>query len=452
MTSPVRKIALDLLKIYHRDPQTFLKDELAKVEDMLSKKNRSFLQQILYGSIRWQITLDHLVKKFCQISKSSDERFILHLGFYQLLFMPQVPHYAVIHETVALKESIQAKKFLNGVLRRFQRSLVAPKEMNSIKNYSLWTGNTNNPLVFSKPLFTHKEEMQQISWRSSHPLWILKAYLQTLSQKQLYQTLHYNNLNPPNTIRVNRLKMEVSSLKEKLLQRQIEVKETPHPLGLDLAKLVFNPFRDPLFLQGCFSMQDTWSMEVVDRLDPQPEERILDVCAAPGGKTAYIAERLNNTGYILAVDSQKSRLKKIKENQERLGLTQIHLHQAEAEKLQLKDEFDRVLVDAPCSNSGAFSRRVEARFRQSPELVQELAQIQQKILKRVQRYVKVGAVLVYSTCSLFIEENQKQRECFLHEFSSTFKLEFEKLYIPGEPHFSGGYIAVFRRIAPDQNG
>lgn len=443
MNQNLRQIALSILQ---KDPhKVFLKEELSYVEGKLLKRERSFLQQILYGCLRWRYTLDHLIQQFCHISRSSPEYFLLQMGFYQLLFMPHVPQYAILNETVALGETDKKKKFLNGVLRHFQRQLnpsnpsdAPPKE--KWNDHSLLLRKNDSPIFFQKPFFAHEDFLQQLAWRSSHPKWILQEYLKVMSKKELMQVLCWNNLNPPNTIRINSNKATLNELKEQFKTIGVTSQYSPHPLGLHL-DLSLNIFQHPLFLEGFFSFQDTWSMAIVDFLQVKPGERVLDLCAAPGGKTMYLAEMMKNQGTIIAVDTDAKRLEKVKENQERLGLFNIVLHPSPAETVSFEEPFDKILLDAPCSNSGAFSRRVEARYRQKTESVQQLSELQKKILANAARSLKPNGRLVYSTCSLFMEENQNNIQQFLQQHPSFHLLE-EKLFLPGSPHFSGGYVAV----------
>ncbi|MEK7483641.1 MAG: 16S rRNA (cytosine(967)-C(5))-methyltransferase RsmB [Planctomycetota bacterium] len=440
MTANIRQIALQLLT--QNTPQVFLKEEMSKKAATLSHRDRAFLQQLLYGCFRWHLTLAHLVTKFCHVSTTSEEYWILQLGFYQLLFLKQIPPYAAVNETVSLKSSVKGRRFLNGVLRTFQRSLALP-ELSLKPENSLLRRATEPPIGFKKPLFAHEDSLQQLSWRSSHPKWILSNYQQVMSTTEMLDVLGWNNENPPNTIRVNSTKISLDDLKTRFSEAGIQFQATLHPLGLNL-ELEANIFSHPLFLDGLFTVQDTWSMSVVDALHVVPEEHILDLCAAPGGKTTYIAEQLKNTGDVLAIDLDTERLQKIRENQKRLGLSNIHIQSGKAESMIFEKKFDKILLDVPCSNSGALARRIEARYRQQPSHLKELVSLQKKMLAQAIRWLKPEGRLVYSTCSLFVEENQTQIQNFLKDHPA-FQLEQEQLSLPGNPHFSGGYVAVLRQ-------
>lgn len=439
----LREQALVLLKQFSH-PTFLAKESLARQGETLSHRDRAFLQELVYGCIRWHYTLSHLVSKFCSVSPTSEEYWLLQLGFYQLLLMNQIPPYAAVYETVALKSSVKGRRFLNGVLRAFQRSLEIDPLALTPEN-SLLRRPEDSPIGFKKPFFAHPNPLQQLAWRSSHPRWILEAYQKVMSESEQRQVLAWNNATPPNTIRINTLKIEPELLKKRLVEAGISFQDAPHPRALHL-EISENIFAQPLFQEGHFTLQDTWSMSVVEALQIAPGDRVLDACAAPGGKTSFIAEQLKHTGEVVALDPNALRLKKIHENIQRLGLSQVIIQHGHAESSPFEKPFDKILLDVPCSNSGAWARRVEARYRQHPKHLSELVALQQKILSHTSQYLKPSGRLVYSTCSLFYEENQGQIQDFL-KTRPSFRLEQEQLSLPGNPHFSGGYVAVLTLIS-----
>jgi 16S rRNA (cytosine967-C5)-methyltransferase len=213
-------------------------------------------------------------------------------------------------------------------------------------------------------------------------------------------------------------------------------------MGLDRAKLVFELLGHPplaalgSFQDGWFYVQDPSTLLAVRQLDPQPGESILDLCAAPGGKTCHIAQRMGNRGRIVARDNQPERLKLLEENSRRLGATCIEISATPG-------AFDRILIDAPCSNTGVMRRRVDLRWRIQPKEIERLSKAQALLLSHAASELKSGGTMVYSTCSLETEENEKVVRNFLAEHTS-FKLENERQLLPFIEEVDGAYVAVLR--------
>jgi 16S rRNA (cytosine967-C5)-methyltransferase len=198
------------------------------------------------------------------------------------------------------------------------------------------------------------------------------------------------------------------------------------------------------FRDGSFYLQDPGTLLAVCRLGPQPGETILDFCAAPGGKTTFIAQLMNNQGRIVAQDVSEERLKWVQENCARLGVTCVETVLPSTLNLQPLTGFDRVLVDAPCSNTGVMRRRVDLRWRIQPEEIERLSAAQLNLLQQAVTQVKPGGILVYSTCSLEPEENQEVVKQFLGDHAD-FKLESERELLPFADGVDGAYVARMNR-------
>jgi 16S rRNA (cytosine967-C5)-methyltransferase len=208
-----------------------------------------------------------------------------------------------------------------------------------------------------------------------------------------------------------------------------------------------SPAALPSFQEGKFYIQDPSTIASVQELDPRPGENILDFCAAPGGKTTAIAQRMQDSGAILATDIDNSRLDRLRENAERLGLDSIQpksLHQVD---LKSAGPFDRILVDAPCSNTGVMRRRVDVRWRLNARELPVLARTQFDLLKRAAPLLKPGGVLVYSTCSIESEENEDVITAFLHKHRD-FKQEATRTLTPMQDKVDGAFVARLRREQP----
>jgi len=231
-----------------------------------------------------------------------------------------------------------------------------------------------------------------------------------------------------------------------LLETDIEAETTNHPLSWWVTNTA-GLFHTKSFMNGEFYVQDPSTLLAVDLLDPQPGESVLDMCAAPGGKTTYIAQKMQNRGRIIAADSTNSRLALVGENCRRLGVEIVATLACEGTRLDRclrGQEFDRVLVDAPCSNTGVLRRRVDLRWRIQEEEIIRLAELQEKLLAAATVFTKPGGALVYSTCSLEPEENERVVERFLVKHPQ-FTLETTRALFPPRDGMDGAFVAKFRK-------
>ncbi len=289
------------------------------------------------------------------------------------------------------------------------------------------------------------------------------------AQNKLAQLLEWNNTPPKTFARVNTLKTDAGKLVEKWREENVEYDFVQHDwLKENMAFTVFELKSHPplnslaSFRDGWFYIQDPSTLLAVCELAPQPGETILDLCAAPGGKTTFIAQLMSNEGKIIACDISEERLKLIQENCQRLGVTCVEFcrsrgDEAHSEKSGIGNQkseisqrlltssptdlkFDRILVDAPCSNTGVMRRRVDLRWRISAEEISRLRQTQLDLLKLAATKLKPGGILVYSTCSLEPEENSEVVKEFLREHKN-FKLEGERELLPFADNVDGAYVA-----------
>jgi 16S rRNA (cytosine967-C5)-methyltransferase len=275
----------------------------------------------------------------------------------------------------------------------------------------------------------------------SQPEWLVQRWVERWGKEKTIQLLQWNNTPPPTFARVNTLKCDVRKLKqvwdsETVVYRPVERDWFPND---EIFELESHPSLTSLrtFQEGMFYVQDPSTLLAVAALDPKAGEHIADVCAAPGGKTTYIAQRMQNQGEVLAEDIQPERLTLVVENCERLGVTCVGTTSA-------TKQFDRILIDAPCSNTGVLRRRVELRSRIRPEEITRLRDTQLQILRDSAQRLKPGGTLVYSTCSLEPEENQQAVKAFLGEHSE-FTLESERQLLPFEAQVDGAYVAVMKK-------
>jgi 16S rRNA (cytosine967-C5)-methyltransferase len=347
-----RDQALDLILRWQRSRQ-FADGLLAEIRD-----ERALTTDLFYGWLRNKSALEFLQDRQAVKPPRPVVAALIQLGLYQLHFA-KIPAHAAVHETVALAKehaSPAEVKFVNAVLRRANPSLAAAP-----------------PWI-----------------RLSHPEWLWNRWVSRYGAEQTEALCQWNNQPPPVYVRGAEPWPGV-------------LEPTPlHPLCyrvIDAPKFFANP--------GTYYVQDPSTLIAVDVLDPQPGESVLDLCAAPGGKTTYIAQKMQNRGRIIAADSSNVRLGLVAENCRRLGVTIVATVACSSGRCLRGQKFDRVLVDAPCSNTGVMRRRPDLRWRLEEIEITRLAGVQRELLAVAKQLVKPGGVLVYSTCSLEPEENEQ---------------------------------------------
>ena len=440
--------------------------ERALAGAQLSSADRGLCQEIVYGVVRWQSTLDWLIaRKTNGREQKSALQNLLRLGLYQIFWLDRIPDHAAVHETVELAKQNgfgPQAGFVNAVLRGYLREADETKKLLT-------------ELKISNPAIGY-----------SHPQWLVEKWQNRFGVETTSQLLEWNNTPPKTFARANTLKirrdefhesqtenhsgtrgtrpsekLSVAALIEKWREENVEYdfvrrnflgradlpvsQDAQQRVPTDFENLVFELKSHPplnslgSFRAGWFYIQDPSTLLAPVLLDAQPGETILDLCAAPGGKTTFIAQLMNNSGKIVACDIFEERLKLVRENSQRLGVTCVEPNLLSTFNLQ-PSTFNRVLVDAPCSNTGVMRRRVDLRWRISPEEISRLRQTQLDLLKLAATKLKSGGVLIYSTCSLEPEENSEVVNEFLREHGN-FKLESERQLLPFADNVDGAYVA-----------
>ena len=406
--------------------------------ERLSSADRGLCQEIVYGIVRWQAALDWLIaRKTGGREQKPGLQNLLRLGLYQIFWLDRIPDHAAVHETVELAKHGgfgQQAGFINAILRGYLREADATRKL-------LADLKTTDPAT-----------------GCSHPEWLVARWQKHFGAEKTAQLLEWNNTPPKTFARVNTLKTDAGKLVEKWREENVEYDFVRRDwLEENLVfELKSHPSLNSLasFRDGWFYIQDPSTLLAARELDAQPGETILDLCAAPGGKTTFLAQLMRNEGKIVACDISEERLKLIRENCQRLGVTcvefcrsrgnEVHSEKAEIGQRLLTSsptgKFDRILVDAPCSNTGVLRRRVDLRWRISPEEISRLQQTQLDLLKLAATKLKPGGVLVYSTCSLEPEENSEVVKEFLREHAG-FKLESERELLPFADNVDGAYVA-----------
>src|SRR5882757_2182250 len=403
--------------------------EIALANAPLSSADRGLCQEIVYGVVRWQATLDwFILRKTNGREQKPALQNLLRLGLYQIFWLDRIPDHAAVHETVELAKQggfgPQAG-FINAVLRGYLREADETKRLLA-------------DLKISQPA---------LGW--SQPEWLVARWQKRWGAEKTTQLLEWNNTPPKTFARVNTLKTDAGKLVEKWREENVEYDfKTCDWTGENLIfELKAHPPLHSLgsFRNGWFYIQDPSTLLAVHELGAQSGETVLDLCAAPGGKTTFIAQLMSNQGRIVAQDVSEDRLKLIRENCARLDVACVETVLPSTLNSQLSAEFDRILVDAPCSNSGVMRRRLDLRWRIQPDEITRLRATQLDLLHQAATRLKPGGALVYSTCSLEPEENSEVVKEFLREHAG-FKLESERELLPFADNVDGAYVARLKYL------
>jgi len=410
---------------------------LERIFNLYSFKSidKALITELSYGAIRQRYFLDCWIDSLGKVSAKKQPpllRWLLHLGLYQIFKMERIPPAAAINTTVELAKNHHLAKLapvVNGILR----SALRRKE---------------NGLQLPKS----KDPSLELAQNESLPLWLADQLIDWKGVQDAYRIAKAFNSISPIDIRVNGMRAEVNDVKEIFGTCGIKNKLIPNcPYGLEVSVGFGEPKKWPGYAEGKWSVQDRSSQLIAPLLGGLPGEKILDACAAPGGKSTHIAELINNQGEIWSVDRSSLRAEKILANSERLGTTCLQL--LVADSIDLLDKhpewevyFNRILIDAPCSGLGTLARHPDARWRVTQDNIQELVSLQSKLLNSLVPLLKSGGKLVYSTCTIHPDENSNQIKNFL-KINSKFSLEYENQIWPGEEDNGDGfYIAVLNKI------
>ncbi len=376
-----------------------------------NKENVALFYNMVKGVIKMRMKLDYVLSQYTDKEKFDQTdikiKAWLYLGLYQLMYLDSIPDHAAINETVELAKKNLGEKvgdFVNAVLRAYQR----------------------NPEVKYPD-----DTVLRIAYEHSYPPELIAKWIELWGEEDTeYLALFYNE-NPRLHIRVNTTATTRDKLIQYFTKRDIPVTPSPVSKVTILTDAADDVLEDVAFSEGYFSIQDTSSTLIVDLLDPQPEENILDLFAAPGGKCTYIAEKMANTGEVVAVDKIPNKMKLLKQAADRLQLTNIKQVVTDAFRYgPVAPAYDRVLADVPCSGWGVFGRKADLRW-QANKNIDELVKLQEKALDYAANFVRPGGILVYSTCTLNPAENEEQIKKFLKR-NPKFTLVNAKEILPSD--------------------
>jgi len=414
MDNPRHSAAKILCAVYEKDAYAniALVNEIRK--NSYNDIDRRFLTEIVYGSVKMGLTIDWILNKYMTrpLKKIPPMvRAILRISVYQIFFMDRVPISAICNEAVKLTKKYAHQgtaNFVNAVLRTAGRE----------KDKAKFPDEEKNKLEF-------------LSLSTGHPLWMIKRWEELFGYDETKKLADFNNSEPILSLRTNTLKITREELLNELQTQNIEAKKSEiTPEGILITK--HKSLDEMTIIQdGKAQVQDESSMLAVHVLSPKEEEFIVDLCAAPGGKSTHIAALMNNRGKVLATDIYEHKIEKINENAKRLGIDIIETEELDGRELGklYENKADRVLVDAPCSGLGVLRRRPDARLKKNEEEIKKLPKLQLELLESGAKAVKKNGVLVYSTCTIEPMENEEVVKNFL-EKNSEFELDNTGEFLP----------------------
>jgi 16S rRNA (cytosine967-C5)-methyltransferase len=402
-------------------------------------KDRGLLTELTYGTLQHRLTLDYYLEPFVKGKLDAWVRELLRLSIYQIVYLTKIPPHAVVHEAVEIAKRRGHKGIastVNGILRSILR-----KGVRSIDNI--------------------EDDIERMSVETSHPSWLIERWVKQFGKEEALAMAHENNHPARMTARVNSLKATVDEAMSTLSKEGIEASKgeiIPGSLQTSTGSLA----NTAAFAEGLLTIQDESSMLPVLALDVKPDMKVLDMCAAPGGKTTFIAEKMNDQGEIYAHDLHDHKLSLIESNAKRLGIQSIRTKSGDSRELDTTYEpasFDRILVDAPCSGLGVIRRKPEIKYNKTEQDLTSLTEIQEQLLDTAYKLIKDDGIIVYSTCTVEYEENEGMVRRFLKKHSDmtlvplTALENYNSLAINDDmlqilpQHFGsdGFFVAAFRR-------
>ncbi len=423
--SGVRGLAVKILNRVERTDsylERLLDNEMRNSD--LTGPDKALLYEIVHGVVRWMGRLDWVLNGFYkgQFSKAIPNlKNGLRVALYQIMFLDRVPDFAVVNEAVEFVKKLQGQKpadLTNAILRNIIRS--------------------KNGIRYPDP---DEDLPGYLAAYYSHPSWMVKRYLARFGREATEKLLTANNEKPYLTLKINALKTNPDEFKKLLNNVNLRFKPGRYlPEFFKLQNLT-NITAWEYYANGFFNIQDESAGLACRLLDTRPGMKVLDMCAAPGGKTAYIAGLMHDEGEIIAIDRFEARLRIMERNINRLGINSIKL--VEQDALEYEDNgFDRVLADVPCSGTGTMCKKPDIKWKKDLLDIRRMTELQYRLLEKAASLVKPGGVVVYSTCSIEPEENGDIVNKFLSEHPE-FSLENASGSFPMEIIDANGCIQTF---------
>ncbi|MBU5590871.1 16S rRNA (cytosine(967)-C(5))-methyltransferase RsmB [Clostridium sp. MSJ-4] len=399
-----RELALNVVcKVFNEDAYSniVLNKELNNKD--IKEVDRGLITEIVYGTIKYKYTIDYIIRVFVKDIRKVDNYIlnILRITIYQMRYLDKVPNYAAVNEAVNLakRKSQGASKFVNGVLRNYIRNK-------------------------DKDFLNKDNKFERWSYEYSFEPWMVKFLHKQYGDRYTELILKGLNSRPEVTVRVNLSKYSYDEVFSNLEESGYEIYQ-----GFICKEAIriskgSNIEKNKSFIEGKITVQDESAMLVAPSMKLQTGDVVLDLCSAPGGKTTHIGEILEGSGQVFAFDIHENKLSLIRQNTNRLSLTNISCDTMDATKLNedFIDKADKVLIDVPCSGLGIIRKKPEIKWNKSLKNLKDIVEIQRNIMDNASKYVKKGGVLLYSTCTLNKEENEENVKWFLNNHSD-FKLE-----------------------------
>ncbi len=376
----------------------------------LSDQDKGLTTEIVYGTLRRLKTIDMILASLVKDLSVMDKKVltILRVAIYQMKFLDKIPPYAACNEAVELAKEVSEKdgKLVNGILR----------------NYLSKDGNVE---------INFRNKIDELAFNLSFEPWMIRMLIKQYGEAEAIRILEELNNTPGVTVRVNNIKADYEDVFEELESDGYEVEEgevCPEAISITGGKGIE---KNQAFIDGKITVQDESAMLIAPLLDIEDNLTVIDLCCAPGGKTTHIGELLNNTGKVLAFDLYPQKLELVRENAERLGITNIDLGEMDATKLNVNliGLADRVLIDVPCSGIGIIRKKPEIKWTKKRSEIKELVEIQRQIMDNAWEYLKKDGVMVYSTCTVNKEENQENITWFLNKHKDA---KIEKIFVGRE--------------------
>ncbi len=427
----VRELVLDILiEVNEKEQYSHLviRDVLNKYQ-YLEKQERAFLTRLAEGTIEHMLEMDFIINSFSKVKVKKMKpliRNLLRMSVYQLKYMDAIPDAAVCNEAVKLAKKRgfgQLRGFVNGVLRNIAR------ELDKLQ----YPDEKLEPARFLEVTY-------------SVPMWMVEQWIRDYGYEKTKVICKSFLEERPITIRTNLLRIQPEELKARLEAEGVTVKAVPAlSYAFEISGFDYLQALDS-FVEGLFYVQDISSMMVAETAAPEKGSYIIDVCAAPGGKSSHLAEKMEGTGTVEARDLTEYKVSLMDENIERHGLKNMNAVQMDATILD-KDSVNKadvLICDLPCSGLGVMGKKTDIRYKMTAEKQQDLVKLQRQILSTVHAYVKTGGTLVYSTCTIHKDENEGNVAWFLKEHPE-FELVSKEQMFPGETYHDGFFIAKMVR-------
>lgn len=418
-----REYAFLALRQFHRGK--IVTDSIAQDTADMIPEDRRLATILVLDTIRRKYTLDRIIDCYLENKFIDyDVRALIQLALYQIKYLDKIPDFAAVNESVNIAKRYTGRRaagFVNAVLRTYLRE---PEKGN----------------------YSPTDKIDEIAFNHSHPKWLIKRLLKEFSIQQVETFCEFNNIKPQIIIRLNLSKTTVTDYCELLDKTDTKYEKSNFNKScIKLKSSNVNVTTLPGYKDGLFIVQDETPAQIVDMLNPQKDDHILDLCAAPGGKTCVLATRAKS---VTAVDINPDRMKSLDENIERLQLKNVNTMICDLSNLRKiigDKKFDKILVDVPCSNTGVFRKRAEARWRLKNADFPRLTQLQTKMLRIASSYLASNGQLLYSTCSIDRAENDLLIDNFLKK-TSGLRLIDQKFIFPDSPASSdGGFGALISK-------